>query len=122
MRHLPAQNIIVICVLLYAGEYGVAHLMSGWRFPVWAAALIWVLILLASRFVVRRLLRGLRGSHYYGMGLIGAASFITAVAQIIDTRTYPDLGWGIVFRFLSSFLLLLVTAPWFVRKEQFSTL
>jgi fumarate reductase subunit D len=115
---LPWQNVMVIFAMLYMGENGVAYLMPKGRFPAWAAAFIWVMVVLISRSGARRLwheIAGARQRRTGGWWVIGAASVISALAQ------GPHLmAAGI--RGLSTFVLLLASAPWFLRKEQFSTL
>ena len=117
MTGLPLQNVVVICALLYGGEIGVERLNSpDWKMVV-EQALMWVVAVLAARAVARRWLRRYRGTRYFGMTMMAAASLMTAAVQLIELHA----AWSVAMRFSSTFLLLLLTAPWFVRKDQFST-
>jgi hypothetical protein len=55
------------------------------------------------------------------MGVILAAAALTALAQPLDKEICTRLGCAMRIRFCSTFLLLVATTPWFIRKERFSS-
>jgi len=122
MTKLPAQNVIAIVAILYAGELGVEALTTGdWCNGAWRA-LPWVASVLAARAVAKWLLQRWKSWRFIGLAVILLASSFTAMAQLADKQVCTALGCSERIRFCSTFLLLAATAPWFIRKEQFSNL
>jgi hypothetical protein len=122
MKGMPLQNSIVVGGILFAGELAVERIYE----PNWARAatlaLIWATATVAARFAARGLLAGLgiRAGRYYGLAVMLIAAGLTALAQPLDADFCARLACAMRIRFCATFLLLLVTAPWFIRKEQFS--
>lgn len=86
------------------------------------AAAGWVGILLLCRWLSRLALRRYRGGSYYGMTALALAAAFTAAVQIFwHAGPWPRVAM-VAVRLLSSFVLLLMTAPWYFRKEQLSAL
>jgi len=122
MSRLPRQNVIVIAAILFAGELAVERL-TGNAWPLAAAlACGWVAVILAARWIARFALRAARRARYYGTGVILLASALAALAQPLDNEICTRIGCAMRIRFCSTFLLLLLTAPWFIRKDQFASL
>jgi hypothetical protein len=122
MRGMPLQNSLVIGAILFAGELAMERIdEASWSKAI-ALAAVWSAATVAARFVARGLLAGLgiRAGRYYGLAVMLIAAGLAALAQMLDADFCTRLACAMRIRFCVTFLLLLVTAPWFIRKEQFS--
>ena len=138
-RSLPGQNIALIAVILLAGEGSLQWVLAKYARtevtgPMWCflagAALLWLAVVLAARWLAQFILRPWRRANYYGIWLLAMSAVTTATFQfgwpILDSD--PEMGpidlsraaimAGI--RGLATLILLTALMPWFIRKRPVS--
>lgn len=123
-RTLPWQNLIVIAAIFLGSEWAVTFLLPWPQKARLLAGVLWALMLALARVAAKLVLRRGREARHYGFRVIGLAAALMALAQFfVSTATAPGIRVReIAVRFVSTVVLLLIAAPWFIRKEQFSSL
>jgi|GEM_PF-5531022 len=121
---LPWQNVLVIAAIFVAGEWLVTFLLPWPRKARLLSAALWAVMVPLARVASKLILRPARQTKPYGFWMIGLAAALAGVAQFfVSTQTEASLrAREVLVRFVSTVVLLLIAAPWFIRKEQFSTL
>ncbi len=119
---LPWQNVMVIGAVLFVGETAMERLTEHEWGRAMARGLVWAVMVFVARLGAARALCGWRGGRYFGLVLMAVVAGATALAQPLDAEFCTRLGCAMRLRFCSTFLLLAVTAPWFIRKENFAHL
>ncbi len=123
-RTLPWQNMIVIAAIFFGGEWLVTFLLPWPQKARPLSAALWTLMLPLARLAAKLILRPARASKRYGFWMIALAATLAALAQLfVAAEPAPGLrAREVLVRFVSTVVLLLIAAPWFIRKETFSTL
>jgi uncharacterized membrane protein len=141
LRELPAQNVLFISgatgltggILAASNVFGPSYapgtgLAVGGVMP-WFVPLVWFVIIVNARLLARRLLRPWRTWFLYGFLLVGVSAALACLLQTgIDAfgvlvREYWHWpanrlpGFRYVVWALSSAILLIVLAPWFISKR-----
>jgi hypothetical protein len=112
-RSLPLQNLLMIAVVLLAGE----GLLEWWLSGYVPGIFLWPGLVLAARKWAQSVLSGRRSARYYGVWLILLAALITTIWQTVWQCILP----AIVLRFLTTVILLVVLVPWFIQKRPVTT-
>jgi hypothetical protein len=137
-RTLPGQNILLILLVLAAGEAGFEY-YSARHFtrvdlpiPFWwymtGATLLWTTVVLGSRRLAQLILRPWRRERVYGLWLLFVSSVVTALIQFgwpclnaerSDSEAI-DFGKAAAlagYRAGATLILLACLFPWFIRKR-----
>lgn len=130
-RLLPAQNVLLIMVVLFAAEGALGYYLidlsrveiTG---PLWpyieGSALLWTAVVLLSRRLSQVILRPWREEKYYGLWLLGMSGVGAALFQFgwpglnpdeMDMGTAAELA---AIRGVTTIVLLACLMPWFLRK------
>jgi hypothetical protein len=138
VRSLPAQNIILITVILLAGE-GLLEYFLTTKYthievtgPMWCfllgAALLWTAVVLSSRRLAQFILRPWRRDRYYGFWLLAVSALVTALFQFgwpclnaESPEAEPINLWKAAIlaaiRGGATLGFLTCVSPWFIRKQ-----
>jgi hypothetical protein len=131
-RSLPAQNIVLIAIILLVAEGFLEIPMAKYSKvavtdPRWVflagAALLWLAIILSARRLGQLILRPWRRDGFYGLWLIAVSAVLTASFQYAQPCFNPiSISQGraavlAVVRGLATVILLAGLSPWFIRKR-----
>lgn len=134
-RSLPAQNIILIMVVLLAAEGALGYYLidlsrADVTGPIWnyieGSALLWMAVVLAARRLAQTILRPWREEKVYGFWLLGMSGIGAALFQFgwpgLDPDQMDRIDMGVAaelagIRFVTTVILLACLMPWFLRKS-----